>query len=46
MVVDAKDARASSYYQHFGFIPLLDDPLKLYLPVQSLVEVYASIGGG
>lgn len=46
MVVDAKDARASAYYQHFGFTPLLDDPLKLYLPAQSLVEVYASIGGG
>lgn len=43
MIVDAKDAHASSYYQHFGFIPLLDDLLKLYLPAQALIEVYASM---
>lgn len=43
MIVDTKDARASSYYQHFGFIPLLDDPLKLYLPAQALIDVYASM---
>ena len=46
MIVDAKDASASSYYQHFGFIPLLDDPLKLYLPAQSLIEVYTNLTKG
>ena len=43
LVVDAKDDKAAAYYQHFGFIPLQDDPLKLYLPAQTLLEIYASI---
>lgn len=43
LVVDAKDDNAAAYYQHFGFIPLQDDPLKLYLPAQTLLAVYASI---
>ncbi len=43
MVVDAKDERAAAYYQHFGFIPLQDDPLKLYLPARTLLEVHADI---
>jgi hypothetical protein len=37
MVVDAKDAQAAAYYQHFGFTPLLDEPLKLYMPAGGLV---------
>lgn len=44
MVVDAKDEPAAAYYQHFGFIPLQDDPLKLYLPVRTLMAVHASMG--
>lgn len=43
MVVDAKDEMAAAYYQHFGFIPLQDDPLKLYLPARTLLEVHASM---
>jgi predicted N-acetyltransferase YhbS len=39
MVVDAKDKQASSYYQQFGFIPLDINPLKLYLPVKTLLKI-------
>lgn len=35
--VDAKDTKARSFYLHFGFIPLLDDQLKLFLPLKSLL---------
>jgi ribosomal protein S18 acetylase RimI-like enzyme len=43
MVVDAKDEHAASYYQHFGFIPLQDDVLKLYMPAQALSDVCTGI---
>lgn len=36
MFVDAKNERAQSFYQRYGFIPLLDDPLKLFLPIETL----------
>lgn len=31
--VDAKDPAAARFYQHFGFRPCADSPLKLYLPI-------------
>ena len=34
--VDAKDEAASRYYRRFGFIPLPDDPHKLFLPLATL----------
>ena len=33
MAIDAKDERAAKWYQRFGAVPLLDDPLKLILPL-------------
>lgn len=36
LFVDAKDAAASRYYRRFGFIPLPDDPQKLFLPLATL----------
>ena len=33
LVVDAKDQAAKSFYQHHGFIALLDQPLTLFLPM-------------
>lgn len=33
LVVDAKDRQARAFYEHFGFRPLLDSPLTLYLPL-------------
>lgn len=33
LLVDAKNDEARSFYLHFGFKPLLDTPLTLYLPL-------------
>ena len=33
LVVDAKDDAAKAFYVHFGFRPLLDVQLTLYLPL-------------
>ena len=33
LVVDAKDTKAKSFYEHFGFIAFADAPFSLYLPV-------------
>lgn len=34
--VDAKDLPAQAYYLRYGFIPLPDDPLRLFLPLATL----------
>ena len=36
VVVDAKNDKAARYYQRMGFVPTLDDPLCLYLPLSML----------
>lgn len=36
--VDAKDEQAKSFYLRFDFIPLQDDPLKLFLPLKTLIN--------
>jgi GNAT superfamily N-acetyltransferase len=41
--VDAKNESAKQYYEQFGFIPLPDDPLELFLPIATLHQVYESI---
>jgi hypothetical protein len=33
LAVDAKDERAAGWYERFGALALLDDPLKLILPL-------------
>lgn len=33
LIVDAKDAKAKAFYEHYGFAPLLDKPMTLYLPL-------------
>ena len=42
LFVDAKDSVASSFYQKFGFVPLVDDELRLFLPLASLLKVSQS----
>ncbi len=39
--VDAENEDAKGYYEQFGFIPLPNDPLKLFLPMATLHEAYA-----
>jgi hypothetical protein len=41
LAIDAKDENAARWYQRFGALPLLDDPLKLILP---LVVIADAIG--
>jgi GNAT superfamily N-acetyltransferase len=39
VVVDALDNRAARFYQQFGFIPLPSQPLKLFLPMDSIAAL-------
>lgn len=36
VLVDAKNEKVQGYYQSLGFIPTLDNPLCLFLPVATL----------
>jgi ribosomal protein S18 acetylase RimI-like enzyme len=36
--VDAKNERARAFYEKYGFKPLLDDTLHLYLPIRVLLK--------
>lgn len=38
LFVDAKDEAAAAYYAQFGFCPLKDAPLTLFLPIQTIRE--------
>ena len=35
LFVGAKDNAAKAYYQRFGFVPLPENPLQLFLPLQT-----------
>ena len=39
--VDAKNKQARAYYEQFGFIPLPENPLELFLPLSTLKKAYA-----
>lgn len=36
VVVDALDVQAKAFYERFGFLPLTDDELRLFLPVSTI----------
>ena len=36
LAIDAKDERAAAWYESFGALRLLDDPLKLVLPLDTI----------
>jgi hypothetical protein len=38
LAIDAKDERAAKWYERFGALALLDDPLILVLPLASIAE--------
>lgn len=44
LAIDAKDQDAAAWYLRFGALPLLDDPLKLVLPLQ-VIAAAAAAGG-
>lgn len=43
LAIDAWDAAAVRWYERFGAVPLLDDPLRLILPLAAIAE--ARYGG-
>jgi GNAT superfamily N-acetyltransferase len=36
LAIDAKDVRVAKWYARFGAVPLLDDPLRLLLPLDTV----------
>jgi predicted GNAT family N-acyltransferase len=40
IMVDAKDHEARSFYQHYGFIELPEQPLKLFLPIETVNTLF------
>jgi hypothetical protein len=38
LAIDAKDERAANWYEQFGAMRLLDDPLKLVLPLGTIAD--------
>jgi GNAT superfamily N-acetyltransferase len=40
--VDAKDADAARNYKQFGFIPLPDSPLELFLPMPTIRQAFSA----
>ncbi len=38
LAIDAKDQRAARWYERFGAYALLDDPCKLVLPLESIID--------
>ncbi len=38
--VDAIDQQAKSFYEKYGFVPLLDDELHLFLPTATIQDVF------
>ena len=43
LFVDAKNQGAKEYYLNFGFIPLSDHSLKLFLPLNTLLQMHSSV---
>jgi GNAT superfamily N-acetyltransferase len=41
LAIDAKDERAAAWYERFGALRLLDDPLKLVLPLKTIADALA-----
>jgi GNAT superfamily N-acetyltransferase len=44
--VDAIDEQAKAFYEKYGFVPLQDNPLHLYLPVTTLEDAFADRAEG
>ena len=41
VIVDAKDKRAEGFYRHFDFQPFQQTPLRLFLPMQKIAQLFA-----
>jgi GNAT superfamily N-acetyltransferase len=41
LFVDAKDDRAAAFYRKYGFVPLPSNPLRLFLPLPTILSIVA-----
>jgi predicted GNAT family N-acyltransferase len=41
VVVDAKDERARAFYKEYGFIELPDHPQRLFLPMETIAQMFS-----
>ena len=46
LAIDAKDIRAAAWYSRFGAMPLMDDPLKLILPLATIASAAKTTRSG
>jgi GNAT superfamily N-acetyltransferase len=46
LAIDAKDEKAAKWYERFGALVLLDDPLKLVLPLDVIANAIATTRKG
>ncbi|MBI2965620.1 MAG: GNAT family N-acetyltransferase [Chloroflexi bacterium] len=44
LAIDARDENAARWYEGFGAVPLLDDPLKLILPLSVIADAIRTAG--
>ncbi len=44
LAIDAKDENAARWYERFGALSLLDDPLKLILPLANVADAIRTAG--
>lgn len=40
VVVDAKDRRAAEFYTRYDFTPLIDTPIRLFLPMSVIEQLF------
>jgi hypothetical protein len=45
LAIDAKDTDAARWYERFGAVRLLDDPLKLVLPLSVIATALVAAKG-
>jgi hypothetical protein len=41
VVVDAKDRRAAEFYTQYDFTPLVDPPIRLFLPMSVIEKLFS-----
>jgi len=41
IVVDPKDKKSRSFYEHYEFIPFPDEKLRMYLPMKTIADLFA-----
>lgn len=40
VIVDAKDENAEAFYRRYGFIPILDEHHRLFLPMRTILRMF------